>query len=435
VASEEHGDEVTAGETDADTTQVRQELPNLNCGTWTLHNPHPFRVDEKLAAASIYSVGQAAWCPGVLKVEHCGNIDAHEGHLWKDYTDLTNIQHYWCDGIGEAVKRQDPSLTTQQFWFQRNCGVFAVHNEHDWRDEENSDFHCNGMTPQAMVQYPAEMVRNSLMEKGHRLPINEPVRCGSSDIHGPHLLADMSRCVGVKPDGTGLYLYVSSSGARITYLIPWPKHSAAFHDGVLNTLGWPHHYDRPLNPDNGCAAILNINGQSVQCQAGEDEPFHIKEDTSGERTSNLSNLRAGTPAGHELPASEGDATTPLTGLLRKTGAIGPNQHAMVVPKDGESRTDEDGLEWVWIGTGWYAASPAQPTQKAVPDLKDLDVPKTPGEPIFGINDASGRSLVEFRIRDGKLDAKYYTEDLYPAARKFVEYLKLLGVEDDAPSAD
>lgn len=43
-------------------------------------------------------------------------------------------------------------------------------------------------------------------------------------------------------------------------------------------------------------------------------------------------------------------------------------------------------------------------------------------PVLGIHDDDGRSLVEFRIRDGRLEARYYSSDLDEAARRFADYL-------------
>lgn len=43
-------------------------------------------------------------------------------------------------------------------------------------------------------------------------------------------------------------------------------------------------------------------------------------------------------------------------------------------------------------------------------------------PILGIHDDKGRSLVEFRIRNGKVEARYYDSDLDEAARFFIQYL-------------
>lgn len=61
------------------------------------------------------------------------------------------------------------------------------------------------------------------------------------------------------------------------------------------------------------------------------------------------------------------------------------------------------------------------------DIRFADVPKSE-EHICGLYNAEGRSLVEFCIIDGKLDAKYYASDLTEAAQLFVEFLKTLGVD-------
>jgi hypothetical protein len=60
--------------------------------------------------------------------------------------------------------------------------------------------------------------------------------------------------------------------------------------------------------------------------------------------------------------------------------------------------------------------------KVEPQQVHMAVPGTTREPLFGFHDDEGRSLLEFRVRDGKVEAKYYLSDLDEAAARFLAYL-------------
>lgn len=61
-------------------------------------------------------------------------------------------------------------------------------------------------------------------------------------------------------------------------------------------------------------------------------------------------------------------------------------------------------------------------QSDVPAMNDMNY-DLHRQPLFGINDEKGRSLLEFRLRaDGTLDAKYYEDDLSEACLQFVKQL-------------
>lgn len=64
------------------------------------------------------------------------------------------------------------------------------------------------------------------------------------------------------------------------------------------------------------------------------------------------------------------------------------------------------------------------------DLTTLTPVSASAEPLFGFHDENGVSLIEFRIRDGRVEAKYYDSDIDEAVRRFVAHLRGAKVGDD-----
>lgn len=73
------------------------------------------------------------------------------------------------------------------------------------------------------------------------------------------------------------------------------------------------------------------------------------------------------------------------------------------------------------------------TEQFIPVEKFNYQPFTPSpspdqEPVFGIHDDHGHSLLEFRVKNGRVEARYYPNDLDEASRRFVEYLNGMQVD-------
>jgi hypothetical protein len=224
--------------------------------------------------------------------------------------------------------------------------------------------------------------------------------CGSNDVHESHGHPTDSNlsCLGVSKSGVGLFVHHSVSGTAIPYLAPWPKQPHLFEPGVLDQFGWPHYFDPPIDGGDECQALLSV-GSGVMCRSVQRDYYvHLPDPPV---------VHADAATEHIDPVTQGSHPRSLTDDLQPGNvitAVGNFEIQRPLTKDQLERA------------------------RQAPGLMELNTPQSETG-IFGVYGPDGRSLVEFRIIGGQLEAKYYPSDLGDGAKLFVEYLKTLVLED------